>query len=75
MNPPYSEGRWQEHLRHAGTLIEPGGRLGAILPTCARRLAADLLPGFKLEFSEAIDNAFDGTSISVLLLKATRETL
>ncbi|MDY1103329.1 DUF4942 domain-containing protein [Pseudomonas aeruginosa] len=75
MNPPYSEGHWQEHLRHAGTLIEPGGRLGAILPTCARRLAADLLPGFKLEFSEAIDNAFDGTSISVLLLKATRETL
>ena len=75
MNPPYSEGRWQEHLRHAGTLIETGGRLGAVLPTSARRLAADLLPGFKLEFSEAIDNAFDGTSISVLLLKATRKPL
>jgi hypothetical protein len=35
-----------------------------VLPTSARRLAADLLPGFKLEFSEAIDNAFDGTSIA-----------
>lgn len=73
-NPPYSEGRWQEHLRHAGTLVEDGGRLGAVLPLSAKQKAAQLLPQFDLEFSEPIDNAFSGTSISVLLLKATRKT-
>ena len=72
MNPPFSEGRWQEHLKHAGTLVEDGGRIGAVLPMTARKHAVDLLPGFDLEFSEPIDNAFSGTSISVLLLKATK---
>lgn len=71
-NPPYSEGRWQAHLRYAGTLVEAGGRLGAVLPLSARQQAAELLPGFDLEFSTPIDNAFAGTSISVLLLKATK---
>lgn len=74
MNPPYSEGRWQQHLKYAGSLVDAGGRLGAVLPTSARRAAVDLLPGFKLEFSESIDNAFDGTSISVILLKATKQS-
>lgn len=72
MNPPFSEGRWQEHLKHAGTLVAEHGRIGAVLPLSARRQAADLLPGFELEFSAPIDNAFSGTSISVLLLKATK---
>lgn len=72
MNPPYSEGRWQAHLQHASTLLEGGGRIGAVLPMSARRQAVDLLPGFDLEFSEPIENAFSGTSISVLLLKATK---
>ena len=72
MNPPYSEGRWQAHLQHASTLLEDGGRIGAVLPMSARRHAVDLLPAFDLEFSEPIENAFSGTSISVLLLKATK---
>lgn len=72
MNPPYSEGRWQAHLQHAGTLVAQGGRIGAVLPLSARGKAADLLPGFDLEFSQPIENAFAGTSISVLLLKATK---
>ena len=72
MNPPYSEGRWQAHLKRAGELLAPGGRIGAVLPLTARAKAADLLPGLELEFSESIDNAFAGTSISVLLLKGVR---
>ncbi|MOA68445.1 hypothetical protein D3C78_1960690 [compost metagenome] len=72
MNPPYSEGRWSAHLEAAGKLVESGGRLGAVLPLSAKRKAAELLPGFDLEFSEPIDNAFSGTSISVVLLKAVR---
>ncbi|MFB8831929.1 hypothetical protein ACE0DR_27655 [Azotobacter sp. CWF10] len=43
-----------------------------MLPLSARQQAAELLPGFDLEFSTPIDNAFAGTSISVLLLKATK---
>lgn len=72
MNPPFSEGRWQAHLAHAGQLVECGGRLGAILPLSARRQAADLLPGFDLEFSQPVDNAFAGTTISVLMVRAVR---
>lgn len=68
----YCEGRWQAHLQHAGTLVAQGGRIGAVLPLSARGKAADLLPGFDLEFSQPIENAFAGTSISVLLLKATK---
>lgn len=73
MNPPYSEGRWAAHLAKAGALVELGGRLGAILPMSARQQAAELLPGFDLEFSTPVDNAFDGTSISVLMLRAVRK--
>ncbi|MDX1297843.1 MAG: restriction endonuclease subunit M, partial [Pseudomonas sp.] len=72
MNPPFSEGRWQAHLKHAGSLVADGGRIGAVLPLSARSKAADLLPGFDLEFSEPISNAFSGTSISVILLKAVK---
>lgn len=72
MNPPFSEGRWQDHLRKAGTLVAGGGKLGAVLPTSAVRQAADLLPGFEISFSEPIERAFAGTSISVVLLKAVK---
>lgn len=72
MNPPFSEGRWEAHLAKAGTLVELGGRLGAILPLSARHRAAELLPGFELEFSAPVDNAFAGTSISVQMLRAVR---
>ena len=73
MNPPYSAGRWQAHLQNAVRLLKEDGRLGAVLPLSARNQAIDLLPGFELEFSQPIDNAFAGTSISVVLLKATRK--
>ncbi|WP_178114865.1 DUF4942 domain-containing protein [Pseudomonas saliphila] len=73
MNPPYSEGRWQAHTVKAASHLCIGGRLVAVLPTTARAKAYDLLPGFELEFSSTIDNAFDGTGISVVLMKATRQ--
>lgn len=72
MNPPFDSGRWEAHLANAARLLKPQGRIGAVLPMSARSRAHDLLPGFDLEFSAPIDNAFSGTSISVVLLKATR---
>lgn len=71
MNPPFDRGQWCSHVEHAAVVIAPGGRLVAILPASApRRLE---LPGFSLTWSEPIDNAFAGTSISVVILIAEKQ--
>ena len=72
INPPFSDGRWQAHRAQAGSLVESGGKLGATLPISARGKAEEMLPGFDLEFSSPVDNAFAGTSISVVMLRAVR---
>lgn len=72
MNPPYSEGRWQAHLRKAVSLLAPGGRLVAVLPATAVRSAQQHLEGVAIEFGAVWDNAFAGTSISVVPVKITR---
>lgn len=71
MNPPYSEGRWQEHTKHAASMVRPGGRLVAILPSSAK--GKDLLPGFFCEWSRLYENEFSGTSVSVVILTAVRQ--
>ena len=70
MNPPFSSGRWQAHVEHAAGFVTDGGRLVAILPSGARNKFD--LPGFDCEWSQVFDNQFDGTSISVVILKADR---
>lgn len=70
MNPPFDRGQWEAHVEHAAALLALGGRLVAILPASApKRLE---LPGFTLTWSEPIDGAFAGTSISIVILIATR---
>lgn len=71
MNPPFSEGRAKAHVEAAANLITPGGRLVAILPSGMKN--KDILPGWSCEWSELIDNEFEGTSISVVLLVAQKE--
>ncbi len=70
MNPPFSEGRWQAHLQAAADMLKPDGRLVAILPASAK--GKDLLPGWHLEWPRTFDNEFAGTSVSVVVLVATR---
>lgn len=71
MNPPYSEGRWQEHLNAAAGLVNPtGGRLVAILPASAK--GKDVLPGWDLNWSRVHENEFAGTSAAVVILTAAR---
>lgn len=70
MNPPFSDGRWQAHVEHAAGFVTDGGRLVAILPSGAKNKFD--LPGFACEWSQVFDNQFDGTSISVVILKADR---
>jgi hypothetical protein len=68
MNPPFSEGRWQAHLDHAGGMVATGGRLVAVLPASALGRS---LPGFRCSWEPPTD--FPGTSISVTVLVADRE--
>src|SRR5574344_1927980 len=70
MNPPFSDGRWQAHVEHAAGFVADGGRLVAILPSGAKNKFE--LPGFACEWSQVFDNQFDGTSVSVVILKADR---
>lgn len=35
MNPPFSHGRWYQHVLHAYQFLKPGGRLVAIIPNGA----------------------------------------
>lgn len=71
MNPPFSEGRAKAHVESAASLIKPGGRLVAILPGSMRK--KDILPGWSCSWSGLIDNEFDGTGVSVVMLKADRK--
>ena len=70
MNPPFSDGRATAHTEAAASLVKPGGILVAILPSGhATRLT---LAGFDCEYTQPIDNAFPGVSVSVVILKAVR---
>jgi len=70
MNPPFSDGRASSHLEAAASLVRSQGCIVAILPLSMR--GKDLLPGWELEWVRTYDNEFAGTSVSVVMLKATR---
>jgi tRNA1(Val) A37 N6-methylase TrmN6 len=70
MNPPYSQGRWQEHLMAAAHVTKKSGRLVAILPASAQGLP--LLPEWDMNWSHIYTNEFKGTSVSVVILTAER---
>lgn len=70
MNPPFSEGRWQAHLQHAASMLADDGRLVAILPASAK--GKPVLDGFDLQWSAVYSNEFKGTSVSVVILTATK---
>lgn len=70
MNPPYSEGRWQRHLEKAAELLTSDGRLVAILPASAKD--KDILPGWKVSWSDVYENEFYGTSVNVVIMVAER---
>lgn len=67
MNPPFSDGRWLMHLRHAASMLAGSGRLVAILPASAR--GKTLVDGFAHEWSETFSDQFEGTGVNVAILK------
>lgn len=70
MNPPFSEGRAKAHIEAASGLLNPGGRLVAILPASFK--GKDVLPGWSLEWSGVYAGEFAGTSVSVVIMAATK---
>ena len=72
MNPPFSEGRWTAHVEAAAVMVNPGGRLVAILPTSAKN--SGVLKGWAKQWHGPFDNEFAGTSVSVVMLVADRVT-
>lgn len=72
MNPPFSDGRWQEHVKAASGLLASGGRLVAILPASARG-SLEMPEGFECTWHGPYDNEFPGTSVSVVILVADKK--
>ena len=70
MNPPFSSGRAEAHVKKAASLLKENGRLVAILPASFK--GKDVLPGCSLEWSDCYANEFAGTSVSVVIMCATK---
>lgn len=72
MNPPFSQGRWQAHTERAASMLAPGGRLVAVLPSSAigKQVLGD---GWVYDWSAPVANEFDGTSVSVTVLTVRRK--
>jgi hypothetical protein len=68
MNPPFSEGRWQAHTKHAAAMLKLGGRLVAVLPASAK--SSGILESMNPVFHGPYENEFAGTSVSVVILVA-----
>jgi hypothetical protein len=70
MNPPFSEGRAEQHVNAAANMLKEDGILTAIVPpSFANRKRLD---GFEYKIGKAIDGAFSGTGVSVIPVKLTR---
>lgn len=66
MNPPFAGGRAIRHLEHAASMVAPGGRIVALLPSGLA--SKEVLPRWTLTWSERMP--FPGTSIEVVMLVA-----
>ncbi|MCF5382486.1 DUF4942 domain-containing protein [Pseudomonas syringae] len=71
MNPPFSKGRALAHLTAAASMLKPNGRVVAILP--ASMISSAHLEGFEHDWSEVFEDQFEGTSVRVAILTATRK--
>jgi predicted RNA methylase len=77
MNPPFSAGRAEAHVRHALTLLAPGGRLVAIVPAgSSERWNLNADSKDSVEVAGVYENAFENTGVRVQMLvyrKASEE--
>lgn len=71
MNPPYSQGRWLAHLKHAVSMLRHDGILVAILPASAK--GKEFFNGYAHTYSKVYENQFRGASVDVVILKLEQE--
>jgi len=69
MNPPFADGRAAAHVEHAYSLLQPGGRLVAVLPASFKGKQP---VGGDIKWSTIYSNEFHGTSVSVVLMTANK---
>ena len=67
MNPPFSEGRALQHTQKAFSLLKQNGVLVAIIPATYRNQV--IIEGKEHEYSEVKTGFFQGTNVSVVLVK------
>lgn len=67
MNPPFTKGQAEKHLKHAESLLAKDGKVVAILPASLK--GKTLITGRTHEWSEVIVGAFEGTQVSVVILE------
>ena len=70
LNPPFSDGRAELHLRTAYDVLKPGGRLVAVMPASMR--GKNPMVGCSIEWSDTIENAFADTGVSVAICAADK---
>jgi phospholipid N-methyltransferase len=70
MNPPFSNDQAEIHVQKAFSLLKQDGVILAILPATLRNTI--IIEGQKHEYSEVINDAFDNTNISVVILTLTK---
>jgi len=67
MNPPFSEGRAIAHIEKAYEYLANGGVLVAIAPSSLKD--KQFINAVSIESCKVFDNEFDGTGVSVVVLK------
>lgn len=67
MNPPFSSGRAEMHVKKAISLLAPGGILTVVLPGSLKGKVFD--PGLEHTWSTLRSNEFKDASVSVVILK------
>lgn len=70
MNPPFSQGRAEAHLRAAAGLLKKGGMLTAIVPASLENKPA--IPGFEYQWRSVDPDDFTGVSIEMAMVKLVR---
>lgn len=72
LNPPFSCGRAEMHLQHAWDALKVGGILVAVLPGSMHN--KHVLKNADCEFLKVDDAGFEGTKVTVTVLKAIKKS-
>lgn len=67
MNPPFSDGRAVDHVKHAFNMLDDGGALVSVLP--ASFLGKEIIPGCDYTYSNVYKNEFAGCSVNVVIVR------